>query len=191
MISKNVKIGSERKEIITFSQEQINKIFNNLEDKSSNFKTFIWLSFYTGLRPSSLITILAERIDLENLVYHYWDAKRKKWVENPFHPDLLPILRNRVAEVPSGAIIKYQDVSAASHAFRKYLKKLEMYTRGINTKTFRKTFISNASKTMELSAVSKLVGHENITTTNLYYNKIDLERQRKELQKIETIKGTE
>ena len=114
--------------------------FANLEGKTSNFKTFIWMAYYTGLRPSSLITIDAGKIDLENKTYHYWDAKRKKWVENPFHDDLLPILKARITEVKQGPIIIYQDASAVSHAFRKYLYKLGMYVKGINSKTFRKTF---------------------------------------------------
>jgi len=64
------------------------------------------------------------------------------------------------------------------------LKKLGMYVKGINTKTFRNTFISNASNSMVLSAVSKLMGQENITTADLHYNKIDLERKRTELNKL-------
>lgn len=184
MINRSVRIEQKRNEIITFNSEQIERIFANLERKTSNFRTLIWMAYYTGLRPSSLITIDAGRIDLESKTYHYWDAKRKKWVENPFREELLPILKERIAEVKDGPIIVYKDASSASHAFREYLKKLGMYVKGINTKTFRKTFISNASNSMELSAVSKLVGHENITTTDLYYNKIDLERKRTELNKL-------
>lgn len=191
MINSSVQIRPERKEIITFRRDEIDKIFNNLGKKNSNFTTFIWMAYYTGLRPSSLITIKAEMIDLEQMLYHYWDAKRKKWIENPFHFDLLPILKKRIAEVKTGEIIQYKDATAVSKAFRKYLRKIGLYSPGVNSKTFRKTFISRASATMELSAVSKLVGHENITTTDRYYNKVDLERQRKELHKLDITRGAE
>ncbi len=44
---------------------------------------------------------------------------------------------------------------------------------------------------MELSTVSKLVGHENISTTDQYYNKPDIERQRLELNKFTGMKSAE
>ncbi|MGE5435891.1 MAG: tyrosine-type recombinase/integrase [Syntrophothermus sp.] len=186
-INEVLKIKSEIIDIITFSDAEVKNIIDNLKTKKSNFKTFILMAYCTGLRPSSLITIKAEDIDIEKKVYKYWDAKRKLWVENPFHDDLLTFLKERKEEIKTGPIIIYRDATAASAAFRKYLRELNMYRKGINTKTFRKTFISTASATMELSAVSKLVGHDNITTTSKYYNKVDIERKRSELKKLEMI----
>ena len=63
------------------------------------------------------------------------------------------------------------------------------FTNAYSTRIFRKTFISQASQSMDLSMVSKLVGHSSITTTTKYYNKVELARKAIELEKFKGIKG--
>lgn len=58
-------------------------------------------------------------------------------------------------------------------------------------RTFRKTFITNASAQMDLATVSKLVGHQQINTTAKYYTKVDQQRQKIQLDKLEEIKSAE
>jgi len=190
-LNQSVAIQQARIEIITFSDKQLKVIFDNLKSEHKNFQILLYMLFYTGLRPSSLITITVDKIDMVNRTYRYWDAKLKDWAENPFHDDLYPILEQRIKKIKEGPIIKYCDSTAASKAFRRYLRKLGIFVKGINTKTFRKTFVSRAAGVIDLATVSKLVGHKNISTTDKYYNKPDLEKKRKELQKLKGIESAE
>jgi len=54
---------------------------------------------------------------------------------------------------------------------------------------YLKTFITNASMKMDLVTVSKLAGHLQINTTAKYYTKIDQQRQKDQLDKLEEIEG--
>jgi integrase/recombinase XerD len=187
-INKDVKIRSEIKEIITFSEDDLNKIFGGLADKNSNFKTMVYLAYYTGLRSSDLLTITGSRVDILNRILTYYSPKTKKYFQIPFHKDLDKILAERIKDVGSGQLICFQNASNMSLAFRRYLKSLGLFGTGYSMRIFRKTFISQASHTMDLSTVSKLVGHASINTTAKYYNKVDLERKTTELEKFKGIK---
>ena len=145
----------------------------------------VYLAYYTGLRSSDLLTITVARVDLQNNVLSYYSPKTKKYFQIPFHSKLSDILKARIAEVNSGNLIRFKDTTNMSLAFRRYLKSLGLFGTGYSLRVFRKTFISQASQTMDLATVSKLVGHSSITTTAKYYNKVELKRKATELEKFE------
>jgi integrase len=192
-INSNVIIKPEVKPIITFSNDDINKIISGLEDeynngvkkKNSNFVTLIYTLIYTGLRPSDIIGITCEDIDIENKRLQYYSVKTNEYFIIPIHESLLPILSNRINEIKSGRIFNYKNINHMGRAFRRYLKTLGLTNKNYNLRTFRKSFISMAyASGVDLTMVSKLVGHKQITTTAKYYNKISISHQSNEVNKI-------
>ena len=126
-INKDVKTKPEIKEKIIFTDEDIATIFNNLESKNANFKTAVYLLFYTGLRSSDILTMTVDRIDLKDRIINYYSPKRKKFRAVPIHKDLFPILKKRVKEISSGKLLDYKSVENLGRAVTSYFddQKLE------------------------------------------------------------------
>jgi integrase len=135
--------------------------------------------------------MVVEKVNFENNSISYYSPKLKKWYTVPFHKDLTEILRERIKKIKTGKLFNYTDDSDMGKAFKRYLIKLELNGRGYSMRTFRKTFITNASAFMDLAIVSKLVGHKNITTTAKYYNKVDLAKKAEELNRFQGIVSAE
>jgi len=190
-INKDVKIRPEVKEIIVFRDEDLKKIFANLHNKNSNFRIMIYLAYYTGLRSTDMLSILAEKVNFENNSISYYSPKIKTWLTIPIHEKLLGVLKERIIEIKSGKILDYTENTHMWKVFHDYLLELGLTDKGYSVRTFRKTFITHASAYMDLAIVSKLVGHRNITTTAKYYNKIDLTRKAIELNKFKGIESAE
>lgn len=186
-IDKDDKPKPEIKEITIFRDEDLKKIFSNLETlkKTNNFKTFIFLLAYTGLRPSDLLEITVEDIYMKNSLLEYYSPKTDQHLEIPLHKKLLPILRKRIAEVKSGRLIQYATIGEIGKAFRRYLEKIELDGRGYNLRTFRKHFATKAFENgIQVMAVAKLLGHKKISTTMKYYTKANNKKLSEELEKL-------
>jgi integrase len=214
-ISKNVRTRPQVKEKIIFTREDIEEIFNKLEGyypdpkpktiknektrkgkdsskngkelliKNSNFKTMIYLAFYTGLRSSDILSILAEKVDLENRIISYYSPKRKVYRRIAFHSKLLPVLKERLKEVKTGPLLEYKSIENMGRAFYRYMKDLKLRSKGYTLRTFRKTFQTLASAYgMDPAVTDELVGYEHQKTSHRYYVRISFERQLKELNKF-------
>lgn len=184
-INKDMLIKPEVKQIITFSNEDMKKYFNNMQNKNPNFQTTMYLLFYTGLRPSDIYNLKVEDINLENNTFQYYSEKSKEYFSVPIHKDLIPILKTRISQVEMGNLINYETINNIGKAFRRYLSQIKLKGKGYNLRTFRKTFITLAhSNGMDLATVSKLVGHKQITTTAKFYNKLSITKQSNELNKL-------
>lgn len=185
-INKDVKTKPEIGEKIVFTDEDIIKIFDNLQKKNSNFRTAVQLAFYTGLRSSDFLSITVERINLEQRELTYFSPKRGKFRSIPFHEELVPVLESRINEVKTGSILDYANIHSLGRAVERYLDKLQIGSKGYSTRTFRKTFITlcRSRFNMDASIVRELVGHEHGNTTDKYYNQIGMEAMKKELQKF-------
>ena len=184
-INREVKTKPEVKEKVTFSDKAIIKIFDNLDEKNSNFITTIYLLFYTGLRSSDIMTITKENIDLKNRIINYYSPKRKKYREIAFHEDLVPILKNRISEIEDEQILNYSKVENLGKAVTRYVEFLGL-RKEYTARTFRKTFITlcRSRYDMDASVVRELVGHEHTNTTDRYYNQISVKKMRNELLKF-------
>ena len=184
-LNKDVLVRPEVKDIVIFSPSDIDKIFAGLKNKNSNFRTLIYLLFYTGLRPSDLYKLTVEQINISKNIISYYSEKTKEYRMIPFHKDIKCILADRIKEVKAGFLFEYETVDNIGKAFRRYLDQLKLKGKNYNLRTFRKSFISYAyDNNIDLATVSKLVGHHNILTTAKYYNKITISRQTQELDKF-------
>ncbi|MCB9247100.1 MAG: site-specific integrase [Ignavibacteriales bacterium] len=186
-INKEVKTKPELKEKIILNDIDIESIFNNLTSKNSNFQILINLLFYTGLRPSDLLTITPDKIDIKNQVINYYSPKRKKYREIAFHDDLVPIFKARLKEMKLEKLLDYKNVENIGRAIKTYMKALNLNQKGYTARTFRKTFISlcRSRYNMDASVVRELVGHEHGNTTDRFYNKIGLVQLKSELKKFQ------
>jgi integrase len=185
-VNREVKTRPEVKEKIIFTDETITVIFKNLKLKNSNFKTLVYLLFYSGLRSSDVLSINANNVDLKNKVIHYYSPKRKKFREVAFHKDLLPILKKRIKEIKEGRLLDYNNVENLGRAIKRYLIKDLKITEHYTARTFRKTFITlcRSRYNMDASVVRELVGHEQGNTTDKYYNQVSIDTMTEELKKF-------
>lgn len=184
-INREVKTKPEVKEKIIFSDKDIIKIFDNLDEKNSNFTTTVYLLFYTGLRSSDIMTITKNNVDLENRVINYYSPKRKKYREIAFHEDLVLIIKKRVLEVEGNQLLNYSRVENLGRAITRFIESLDL-RKEYTARTFRKTFITlcRSRYDMDASIVRELVGHEHTNTTDRYYNQISISKMKKELLKF-------
>ncbi len=185
-INRDVKTKPEVKEKIIFNDGDIATIFSNLEAKNQNFRTAVYLLFYTGLRSSDILTIEIKDIDLNNQTINYYSPKRKSYKQIPMHLDLVPIIQERMEKVSEGGLLDYSSVEILNRAVTRYKHTLEINGRGYTARTFRKTFITlcRSRYDMDATIVKELVGHEHGNTTDRYYNKISMNRMREELVKF-------
>lgn len=185
-INREVRTRPEIKEKITFKDEDIIKIFDNLDTKNSNFTMAVYLLFYTGLRSSDVLTITADHIDFGEQKISYYSPKRKVYREVAFHDDLIPIFRARIKEIKEGLLLTYHKVESLGQVITRYFKTIGLTDKHYTARTFRKTFITLCRSRYEMDAtiVRELVGHEHANTTDRYYNQISVRRMKEELGKF-------
>jgi integrase len=185
-INKEVKTKPEIKEKIVITDEDIEKVFDNLKGKNENFITAVYLFFYTGLRSSDLLTITGDRVDIKNRIIKYYSPKRKKYREVAFHKDLISVLESRIKTVENGKLLNYNNVENLGRAVTTYMKELGFTKKKYTARTFRKTFISlcRSRYDMDASIVRELVGHEHGNTQDRHYNLIGIKQMKKELKKF-------
>lgn len=187
IINKNVKTRPQVKEPKVFSIEDREKILNSLEaeGKNSNFSTMVFMLMYTGLRPSDIINITVEQIDLVKMEMRFYSSKTDNWFVRPIHEKLKKVLTVRLSEVNTGRIFNYSNLKAMEKAVRRYYKTLELTERGYTIRTFRKDFISRSQESgVSIASTAMLVGHSNIKTTMTYYTKFSSNHLKDELAKL-------
>lgn len=153
--------------------------------KNNNFKTMILMLLYTGLRPSDIMNVTVEQIELKKMELRYYSSKIDKWFVRPLHTALKKTLEQRIKEVGTGRLFEYTDVKNMGKAFSRYLEALGFAGKGYTLRTFRKDFISRCQEAgMSIATTALLVGHSNIKTTMTYYTKLSSKHLSDELAKL-------
>jgi integrase len=174
-------------EPILFTTTDRNKIVRGLSriKKNTNFKLMIMMLLYTGLRPSDIINITTDQINIKDNTVRYYSTKVKCWYLRPLHPKIHPALKARIKEVKTGRLFDYSEVRNMGRAVRRYFEELGMKGKKYNLQTFRKDFISRAQESdIAVNAASILVGHNNIKTTMDHYTKLSTKYLARELKKL-------
>lgn len=185
VLNSDLTYKPEVKPVLIFSEEDIELMINNLESKNSNFRTAFYLLLYTGLRPSDILDIKVDDIDLNKKLLRYYSPKVKEYNIVPIHDELLPILEQRISEVKQSRLLEYATVGEIGKAIRRFFEKLGLNKKGYNLRTFRKTYISLLYNSgVDLATASRLVGHRKITTTQKYYTHYSISKLQTELQKL-------
>ncbi|MHB8930239.1 MAG: tyrosine-type recombinase/integrase [Melioribacteraceae bacterium] len=185
-INRDVKPKVENVEKIIISLEDLALIFTMLNDekKTDNFKHLIYILYYTGLRASDVLSIKIEDVDITNHTFKYFSPKRKVYREIAFHKDLVVCFEEIKSRKLQGSIVDYGTVDTLQRAISRYMESIELTTKKYSSRSFRKTFVTIARRNkMDESIVKELVGHAHTSTTDKFYNKIDLDQMKEELLK--------
>lgn len=188
-INRQLIIRPEIKPITIFEDEDLQLIINSLDTKNSNFRTTILLLIYTGLRPSDIYNIKSTDIDLNKKILRYYSEKTSEHFMVPLHPELIPVLEDRLKVINGKKLLEYETINNIGKAVRRYFKKLKINGKGYNLRTFRKTFISISWESgIDVASTARLVGHKNISTTLKYYTKFNPTKLSEQLERIIIIK---
>jgi integrase len=212
ILNKDVKVRSKVNEPLIFSEADRTTILNGLSKdheisklltqekknkkykkkqipkpyiKNSNFRLMVMMLMYTGLRPSDIINVTIEQVDLEKMELKFYSSKIDKWFIRPIHEALKEILAARIKEVGTGRLFDYDDVKTMGKAFNRYLVVISLSGKGYTLRTFRKDFISRCQEAgVSIATTALLVGHSNIKTTMTYYTKLSSQHLTDELSKL-------
>lgn len=191
-INRDVKPRCENVEKIIISLDDLALIFGALGiiTKTDNFRNLLMLLYYTGLRASDLLSLEIQNVDIANRTMRFYSPKRKVHRAIVFHEDLLPIF-NRIIEVKSiGKVLDYKQVETLQRAINRYFENLGLKEKRYTSRSFRKTFITLARRNkMDETTVKELVGHAHTSTTDKFYNKIEDEQMKEELNKYLRVEG--
>ncbi|MHC1738154.1 MAG: hypothetical protein AB9882_09110 [Ignavibacteriaceae bacterium] len=107
IINKNVKTRPQVKEPKVFDSEDRDKILKSLktEGKNNNFSTMVYMLMYTGLRPSDIINVNVEQVDLSKMEMRFYSSKTDNWFVRPIHEKLKEILITRLSGVQKAVFL--------------------------------------------------------------------------------------
>ena len=157
-----------------FTDEEFNKLLEIVKD--DDLKDLILFAINTGLRQMELITLEWDQIDFSSLTLildNQVNITKSKKVRNvPLNKTAFEILLERNKEVKVGKIFTYKEAAISqdfiSKKFKKLVVKAEINT-DFNFHSLRHTFASRlVQKGVSIHEVSKLLGHADIKTTQIY-----------------------
>ncbi|HEX2868632.1 MAG TPA: tyrosine-type recombinase/integrase [Ignavibacteriales bacterium] len=185
MLNKDVFTRQEKKEVVVYSPEDIQKIMQGLAEKSPNFRVSIYLLAYSGLRPVDLFLLEPRRINIKNATMQFYSKKLQEWRSVPIHSELLPVIKERLETLPPGEkIVQYFEMKALGKAFRTYLSDLGLTGKGYTLRTFRKYFETEAYDNYgDARAIAYIAGHS-AQTADKIYRQFRNERLKAELEKF-------
>ena len=185
-INRDVKPKPEIVEKIIIEIEDLALIFYMLAlcEKNENFKNMITILYYTGLRASDVLSLKIEDVNIKENTLRYYSPKKKIYREVAFHKDLKPIFEAIKQQKEKGKAVDYENVESLQRAIRRYFSQIELTGKRYTSRSFRKTFITIAKKRgMDETTVKELVGHSHTSVTDKFYNKIDIDQMKSELNK--------
>ena len=174
------KVG--RKIPIAFTDAQVEKIFNALDKKDSNYyrdKCIVTLLFKTGIRVSELVNIKLNNIQGNKLlVVRKGNKEDCVYLNKQCLESIKEYMDNRVVDKVSEEERKYLFISRVKKGISKRavedIMKGLYKTAGLTDKkyvthTARHTTGTNVyKKTKDILMVAKVLGHENINTSKIY-----------------------
>lgn len=189
-IPKNLMPKSLRKPISIFNLDTLNKIFETAKERDYKYYLILKTLELTGQRPCDILRLRWNDIDMKRNIIYIKLSKTNKVILFPVYNELrnfiIEEIYNHFNYVNEDEIIfKDYSVEILGKRFRRIKKFLDIQGKGIDLKTFRKTFGSKlASSGMERSRIAELLGHDSVQTTIKYYASIKSDSLRGELNKI-------
>ena len=187
ILDRNIAEGLEtpkigRKIPIAFTDAQVEKIFNALDKKDSNYyrdKCIVTLLFKTGIRVSELVNIKLNNIqDNKLLVVRKGNKEDCVYLNKQCLESIKEYMNNRVVDNVSEEERKYLFISRVKRGISKRavedIMKGLYKTAGLTDKkyvthTSRHTVGTNVyKKTKDILMVAKVLGHDSVNTSKIY-----------------------
>ena len=176
--TKKFKDDSQSEKVKFFTENQLDLIRDKSKDRTDLYER-IYFTLRTGLRRSELINLYWDDINFDSWMLTVqgkkgWTPKNKKARVIPIHPDIRKILLERKLEAMSPLVFpnsfgKLKNKNNMSREIRGFLRKIGLYQPHFGWHTLRHNFASNlVMNGAPLYSVSKLLGHSNQRTSELY-----------------------
>ena len=175
-LPKSKKYAKEDIEVVT--PDQIDHILSTCRQYKNHYYPLIFCAFRTGMRLGELANLRWESVDLiqkkiKVQIYDDFITKNRRERILPINKNIITDLRllskTRKSEYVFSNDNNYKyNSSYISHKFKKIVRQIGLPER-IRFHTLRHSFASNlVQKGANLYAVKELLGHENISTTQIY-----------------------
>jgi len=166
-----MKVEQAKKEYLTFEELQILVANPNPKHYNAKIENAFFFACFTGLRISDIRALKWININFEQKTVYIRQQKTSGLLANPLHEQAIKILKNigskglYVFELPSQVYVN------------KYLKEWAVQagiTKDISFHVSRHSFATlQLSNGTDLYTVSKMLGHANITQTQVYAKLVD------------------
>ncbi len=168
---QNIRKEDTEIQFLTFEEIQVlSRAIPKTESGKEVARMFLFGCF-TGLSLANLETLTYEQIEGESV--KFFRTKTEKWIYFPLNKTALSLIGNTVNKEPSARIFNTPQRRHASRLLKKWggqagIKKNMHYH--IARHTFATLSLTSGA---DLYTVSKLIGHKNLSTTQIYAEVID------------------
>lgn len=183
-VGKKVKI-LERK---VFAKEEINILWKNVnsDEKICQYIYIVLILIYTGMRIGELISLKNEDIDLENRIVKIRNSKTEAGVRTiPIFSKIYDLFKKNIVlgqeYFVKGTTTNQLSYPTFKDRFKKLLKDFNLQDHTIHdTRYTFATMFNNADANS--TAITKLIGHVDFSTTENIYTHKDTEELRKAIE---------
>ena len=173
--AKNIKrIKPPERLPMFFTKEEFSKLLETIDNK--DWKDLVEFAVNTGLRQMEILNLHKRQFDKQDrliiLDNHYHTTKSRKIRNMPLNSRAFEIVSSRVANAKGDLIFTLDGARILQDnlqdKFRKYVEDAELNTK-LTFHCLRHTFASwLVQKGVSIYEVSKLLGHSDIKTTQIY-----------------------
>lgn len=167
---QNIKKPDIKKEFLTFEEV---KTLAETKCSSEEVKQAFLFSCFTGLRLSDVTNLKFSDINNDTIDYRQKKTKRNEYL--PLSSTAKSIIQSRKQNhtEPEQLVFRLQTKSIVASHMRRWVKESKIKKR-ISFHSARHTFATlSLTNGVDLYTVSKLLGHKDITTTQVYAKIID------------------
>ena len=170
---KNLKSSS--KIVIPFSEDEMNKVFENFESSNINNrnKLIIEIFYSTGIRREELINIKIKNISFERKIIKVVGKRNKERII-PMLPNLSSNILNYIDEKDPKIYLfessksKKLSISTIYRIVTKYFRSVSSKVR-ISPHVLRHTFATHMlNKGADINTIKEILGHASLSSTQIY-----------------------
>ena len=167
----NIKLEDTERQFLTFEEiKQLSVTIPEKETSQQVAKMFLFCCF-TGLSFQNLQSLKYEQIENENV--KFFRTKTSTWQYVPLSKTALALIGNTVNCPPGTKVFKTPKDRQCRYILEKWGKQAKI-EKHLHWHIGRHSFATlNLTQGVDLYTVSKLLGHKNIATTQIYGKVID------------------
>lgn len=175
------KLKEEKPTIPQINKEDLNKIIEYLNQSkvSTKYKLIFFLILTTGIRTNELVNIKNKNIDLNNMtiLLDFTKTGHSRYIY--INPTIENLIKNQISQ--KTYLFNDEDGNQLSaNAVRMFFKHLryDLDIEVLSPHKLRHYYATNLyNKSLDIHLVSKLLGHTNIKTTEIYLDVNDKNNQ--------------